>query len=39
MDGKKWRSYSEAKSSMERQGLTPDEYERRARALARKLKI
>ena len=39
MDDKKWRSYREAKNSMEKQGLTPEEYERRARALARKLKI
>ena len=39
MSIEKQRSYEAAKQSIIKQGLTPDEYERRARALARKLKI
>lgn len=39
MSIEKQRSYEDAKQRMMKQGLTPDEYERRARVLARKLKI
>ena len=34
-----WKSYSQTMNSPKNQGLSPAEYERRARALARKLKI
>lgn len=39
MSIEKQRSYEGAKQRMIKQGLSPAEYERRARALARKLKI
>lgn len=39
MNPEKQRSYETAKQRMMEQGLSPAEYERRARALARKLKI
>lgn len=39
MDRNAWKSYSRTMNSPKNQGLTPAEYERRARALARKLKI